>query len=265
MAIYVISDIHGAYNRFIDLLEQVKFDYDKDTLYVLGDCCDRLPNSGKMIEWMIEHKDNENIKYLLGNHEDLMLSWFKEYEGQFVDYDVFYNSVWSWNGGDMTWEYLMDLPREKRKEFLSWVRSWPLFYDIEVNGERFVLVHAGIAINGVRLEDDYYDKGLYKWVEIDGFLRQWSQSLLWIRNNWFRNNSELPCHVIFGHTSTSILYEILESMKEYYDDLFVQGDSEKICHFGCKFQKHAIDTGRQVLGMLRLDDWEEFYSDVKEF
>ena len=39
MAVYVISDIHGNYDLFMELLKKIKFS-EKDTLYVLGDVVD---------------------------------------------------------------------------------------------------------------------------------------------------------------------------------------------------------------------------------
>ena len=39
MATYVISDIHGEYERFMELLEEIELK-DTDTLYVLGDVLD---------------------------------------------------------------------------------------------------------------------------------------------------------------------------------------------------------------------------------
>ena len=36
---YVISDIHGNYEKFQSILSQIKFS-DKDVLYVLGDVVD---------------------------------------------------------------------------------------------------------------------------------------------------------------------------------------------------------------------------------
>lgn len=36
MATYVISDIHGQYNMFIELLDKIDLK-DTDTLYILGD------------------------------------------------------------------------------------------------------------------------------------------------------------------------------------------------------------------------------------
>ncbi len=42
MATYVISDIHGQYKMFLDLLDKIKLK-DTDTLYILGDILDRGP------------------------------------------------------------------------------------------------------------------------------------------------------------------------------------------------------------------------------
>ena len=38
--IYVISDLHGCYEEYIKMLELINFN-GNDTLYVLGDICDR--------------------------------------------------------------------------------------------------------------------------------------------------------------------------------------------------------------------------------
>lgn len=39
---YVVSDIHGYYDRYLKLLEVINFT-DDDTLYILGDIVDRGP------------------------------------------------------------------------------------------------------------------------------------------------------------------------------------------------------------------------------
>lgn len=48
MATYVISDIHGMYNKFIELLNKIKLK-DTDTLYILGDVLDRGPDPIKTL------------------------------------------------------------------------------------------------------------------------------------------------------------------------------------------------------------------------
>ena len=39
---YIISDIHGCYNEYMELLQKINFS-DTDELYVLGDAIDRGP------------------------------------------------------------------------------------------------------------------------------------------------------------------------------------------------------------------------------
>lgn len=293
MSTYVISDIHGYFYRLQHCLAQANFDPTKDCAYILGDLCDRGPNSGKVLEWAYNQPDN--IHFCLGNHEDLMLTFFHQQE-EIIKYekknyienleaqekmtqiewvsealwDYASTSLWgAWNGGIKTWEYLMcDIPIEHREDILKWIETWPLFYDIEVNGRRFVLVHAGLAMNGMRRSDDCYNEGLQKWIKIKDFPDQFSQSLLWIRENWFLNDVDLPCDVVFGHTPTSYLYQYLEDANDWCD---IDGEAmipiekgKEILHFGRDLKKHCIDTGREALSLLCLDTMEEFVSDIAE-
>lgn len=49
MATYVISDIHGQYDMFMELLEKIPLK-DSDTLYILGDVVDRGPHPIKTLQ-----------------------------------------------------------------------------------------------------------------------------------------------------------------------------------------------------------------------
>ena len=53
MATYVISDIHGEYDKFTTLLEKIDLK-DMDTLYILGDVVDRGPNPVKTLLKLME-------------------------------------------------------------------------------------------------------------------------------------------------------------------------------------------------------------------
>lgn len=53
MATYVISDIHGEYDKFITQLEKIDLK-DSDTLYILGDVVDRGPNPVKTLLKLME-------------------------------------------------------------------------------------------------------------------------------------------------------------------------------------------------------------------
>ena len=44
MATYVMSDIHGDYDKFKKMMKKINFNTEKDKLYVLGDAIDRGPD-----------------------------------------------------------------------------------------------------------------------------------------------------------------------------------------------------------------------------
>ena len=271
---YVVSDIHGYYSRFMDLLEQIQFNPIEDELYILGDCFDRGPENAEMLKWVDEHMEDPHIHFLFGNHDDLMVEAMRKAfyiidnpdktdltEEAYKDFafDTVCDSIWAWNGGTKTFFDMIDIwDADQMRKFIDKVDKWPLFYDININGRRFVLVHAGIARQGVRMSDDHFDRGKCVDVEIDGFIKQWSQSLLWIRENWFYDLEDLPCDVIFGHTPTFYIYGNIVWEEE--DKKYVEGEPNRILHIHKK--AHAIDTGRKCMGILRLEDMREWYSEV---
>ena len=63
-ATYVISDIHGNYNAYMDMLKKIQFD-DDDILYILGDILDRGPNP---IQVILDVMKRPNVEMLAGNH-----------------------------------------------------------------------------------------------------------------------------------------------------------------------------------------------------
>ena len=62
--IYVMSDIHGMYEKYEKMLKQIDFS-EKDTLYVLGDIVDRGSGSMKVLQDMMRRA---NVHGLIGNH-----------------------------------------------------------------------------------------------------------------------------------------------------------------------------------------------------
>ena len=62
---YVVSDIHGEYETYVRLLEQLALK-PEDTLYVLGDVVDRGPHPIRVLQDMMARP---NVVPLVGNHE----------------------------------------------------------------------------------------------------------------------------------------------------------------------------------------------------
>ena len=67
MSTYVMSDIHGCYDEFIEMLKKIEFS-NKDKLIIAGDYMDRGTQSYEMLKW-IENKPN-NVILLKGNHDE---------------------------------------------------------------------------------------------------------------------------------------------------------------------------------------------------
>lgn len=70
---WVMGDIHGEYNKLVELLKTINFDYNNDTLIQLGDVVDRGPDSYKCVEELLKIK---NLIAIKGNHD---ASWFQSY------------------------------------------------------------------------------------------------------------------------------------------------------------------------------------------
>ena len=69
LSTYVISDIHGNYDAYMEILKKIHFS-DEDMLYVLGDILDRGPNPIKVI---LDLMKRHNVVCLAGNHEYMAL------------------------------------------------------------------------------------------------------------------------------------------------------------------------------------------------
>ena len=63
---YVMSDIHGDFDRYMKMLEEINLDEDKDTLYILGDVID-FGESGMKI--LMDMSSRPNVYPVIGEHE----------------------------------------------------------------------------------------------------------------------------------------------------------------------------------------------------
>ena len=68
----IIGDIHGMYDRLITVLSETGFKPEEDTLYAVGDFCDRGPNPIKVIDYLMALP---RFLPVVGNHD----MWLYEY------------------------------------------------------------------------------------------------------------------------------------------------------------------------------------------
>ena len=76
--IYAVSDIHGCYEQYQEILDKIGFSA-ADMLYVLGDVLDRGPQPIRILEDMA---GRYNVIPIIGNHEYMALSVLKSQIGR---------------------------------------------------------------------------------------------------------------------------------------------------------------------------------------
>ena len=176
-----IGDIHGCYNELVALINQIDPTQD-DTLIFLGDYIDRGPNSAGVISLLMGYqKKYSHWKFLLGNHEDLMLDAIGE-QKLYGDYYLWWNQ-----GGKETCksyqplisDYELILVKDDiiSREHKDWIKVLDMYYETD----EYFFVHAGVKPG----------------IEPSKTSRE---DMLWIRDEFIDSNYDWGKKIIFGHT-----------------------------------------------------------------
>ena len=180
--IFVMSDIHGQYDLFLKMLDKIKLKRE-DLLVIIGDICDRGKKSYEIyIKCMKMIKLGYNLKFILGNHEDMLLEDLEnDYPIRYeTEYSVFRNSKYFENKDMKDWH------EENFLEEIEWLVKWLKNCPLIISGNENIFVHAGLDLNKV-LE------------------KQEKETVLWTREEfWLMENVELEEYkgknIYFGHT-----------------------------------------------------------------
>ena len=227
---YVVSNIHGNYEKFKELLRKISFK-DTDVMYILGDFVDYGEAS---IELINDISMRYNILPILGDHDlrayKLLLALDKMLrEGDMPEPEVLTEMTeWIADGGQKTMEDFKALDEDMREGVLDYLSDMSLYEEIEVGGKTYVLLHAGIAD---------FDEDL---VLDDCMPEDFLSEPIDTERIYYSDKT-----IIFGHTPT---YEI------------EGGKNGKIYHG--ENNSIAIDCGAacgESLGCLCLENGEEYY------
>ena len=163
---YVISNIHGNYQKFQSLLSQISF-RERDTLYLLGDLLDYGEES---MELIADVSVRLNVFPIAGEHDFLaarMLKGFLKMTASGTRPDPeFLTEMTQWvqDGGQATLDAFRALDEEEREGVIEYLEEMTLFEEVEVKGKKYVLVHAGVADYtdgddlGDYLPDDFFSE-----------------------------------------------------------------------------------------------------------
>jgi len=222
MKTYVIGDVHGEYETLLALV--AKLPKDADIIFV-GDLVDRGASSADVIKFVREN----NYRCVLGNHEDLMISYGESFTKTYPkSTNPSFMHSWYNNGGDATlFSYnILKYTRENgmqceenefgMKQFkndLEWLKNLPLYIKLpqKINDKPVVISHAPCADvwhhhNNPDAKETFRDYAL-----------------------WQRKNPKLESQIynIFGHTPVEFGVEVEEH--------FTNVDT------GCYIKKHGYN------------------------
>lgn len=189
MGTYVISDIHGCYDAYMEMLEKINFSKE-DMLYVLGDVLDRGPRPIKII---LDLMRRPNVVCLAGNHEYMALECLQfllkeitpENLGE-LDADMVEKLLaWQQNGSITTTDEFHKLDSVTRRAVVDFIAEFDLYEEVHIEDKVYILVHAGLG-------NFSPDKEMWEY-ELD--------DLVWKRPDY--ETSYFPDkYVITGHTPT---------------------------------------------------------------
>ena len=192
MATYVISDIHGQYEMFVELLEKIKLK-STDVLYVLGDVLDRGPHPIKTLRLLMEMP---NAICILGNHElmaleclEFLMQEITDESIKQLDEKILDNLLtWQFNGSQTTIDEFSDLDFEEKQEVINFIKDFLIYEEVSAGDKEYLLVHAGLG--NYSPEKDVEDYSLH--------------DLIWMRADYDVKYFE-DVYVVTGHTPTQTI------------------------------------------------------------
>ena len=155
--IYAVSNLHGNYAKFKELLTTISFK-DTDIMYVLGDIVDYGEEG---LELIGDLSVRYNVYPIVGEHDFMavkMLSGFEKMlkSGEAPDKKfISQMTEWAADGGQVTLDAFRTLDAEMREGIIDYLSDMTLYEEVTAGGKDYLLVHAGIAgfKKGIDLDD----------------------------------------------------------------------------------------------------------------
>ncbi len=233
--IYVMSDIHGEYEKYRAMLEKIRFG-DEDALYILGDVVDRGSEPVKVLRDMASR---ENVFPIMGNHDavahrlltHLLVEITEENAESHIDAEIMRQLMeWQMDGGTETMKDFRRIAPEERADLLDYISDFPLYETVDAGERTFVLVHAGLKnfdpkrpLRSYRAEELLFHRHDYSrryFEDPDVFVVTGHTPTLALSGkaeiHHCQNNICIDCGAVFPGGRLACL--CLDTMQEYYTD-----------------------------------------------
>ena len=143
---YVISDIHGNFDKFKEMLELIRFG-ERDVMYVLGDIVDV---GDEPMELLCDLSMRYNIVPIVGEHDLRALKLLTEFnkiltEGGAPDAEIMGElTAWIRDGGAKTLQGFKELDEDMREGIIEYLEEDPS------NEENVTRIKNYLAVNGAK-------------------------------------------------------------------------------------------------------------------
>ena len=265
MGTYVVGDIHGCYDEWIELKNSIEEQDSEASFVLVGDIVDRGPKVMEMINWAVENiTKNGKYQMICGNHELEKIWWFEdflEYCDRYSVKDKDY-SLWTSDGYDFQRTLVCNnIPLEQVQEIVQFFERLPLFKEMYINtGKRrgkqhYVIVHAYLPSDCINKDRSVKKRALtYPRNCTDTGrmtkVKERQSEMVWARNycgySWLDSTI-----VLHGHTPT-ITDNIFDMCAEKGRICYQKNDINLDC--GLVFRREESN-----LAAIRLEDLQEFY------
>ena len=168
MSKYICTDLHGNYNIYKKIKNRLR---KSDTLYFLGDSCDRGPDGASILKDIMQ---DSRVHYILGNHDFFILDWLRH--GHNRDHA---STLWTGvNGGDQTFKQLKTWSDEELDYLQEYLEECPGIETLVYKNLQIHLSHAG------------FNPGDYDFNHLDPEDISWDRDHFDFEWSWYKESDE---------------------------------------------------------------------------
>jgi calcineurin-like phosphoesterase family protein len=289
MSYYCVGDLHGNYELFNECFDKINFDYDKDTLFFLGDVIDRQQGGVKLLQLLMNNRDH--FKLISGNHErTFLVTYDKSIKDFLIDegkknllVELIQTSIGEFtqfNGFEFCYKKTGEF--EPTKKLLAWVEKskkrqelYNLLSKVDITTyynlrdilnnltKNFILELLELDNSEIYAIVDYLQFETVREIDFDYngkhfVLTHYFVDTLSQPYKLFEFESEQTgSYYIFGHTPVALLHKKLSHWVDFnYKEIFSYIGINNNYFFN-------LDLTPNSVCILRLDDFYEFYTTKK--
>lgn len=274
MSTYVVGDIHGHLNEWLQLRDKIELQDSDAKFTVLGDIIDRGNQTLETIDWFKEHSSKSGkYQLLMGNHEYMKIQLWDEYIQEiYGDYAEKFEvckedkQALAWLNEDTAYKlpfdnygfmvlYGGDLNRLKSD--IDFFRTLPFYKEVRVKKKdasgrirlkAYVIAHADIPYSMI-------DEKTYKLKPMEELTDKEKEYIVWNRDV-YEFNKMGDTTLIHGHTPTVMGDAFMfDEVNPQLGRIYKRGTKINI-DCGLAYDRHYSNTN---LAAIRLGDEQEFY------